>query len=230
MLAIRRVPAWTLLMLFLCATCAASNNTATAEDVKHRPAPEGDSPELRQAMKSLLDIEKQIETYVSKRDELRKKIADLRQAARACAQKNPVARITAMNNAVWKGKALNPAARLKPGDTIELKSGLVEITFDSGPVAILEGPCEFRINGRSSAALLSGKLVADTKDKGFYVDTPTAKIVDLGSEFGLAVDEKQGSQVTVFEGSVELAQPKQNGDPLKQTLRAGEGAVVSGEE
>jgi hypothetical protein len=53
--------------------------------------------------------------------------------------------------------------------------------------------------------LQAGKLVASvpTKAIGFTVETPEAEFVDLGTEFGVKVDEHGTAEATVFRGCIE---------------------------
>lgn len=56
-------------------------------------------------------------------------------------------------------------------------------------------------------ALIQGAMVADVPERayGFTVDTPSMRVVDLGTEFGLTADAMGSSAVQVFVGEVNAA-------------------------
>lgn len=118
-----------------------------------------------------------------------------------------IAVLTRVIDAVWEpasmpaevGSALH-AGRLK------LKSGLIQLEFYSGATVVLEGPADFELLSIDRAFCRRGKLRvrAPVRSSHFSVLTPNADVVDLGTEFGIRVDETGGSEVQVFEGSVEL--------------------------
>ncbi len=88
-----------------------------------------------------------------------------------------------------------------------LERGLAQVVFDNGVRATLEGPAIFDLHSCSAMELISGKLVANVNrdGAGFSVKTPSTKVLDLGTEFGVNVDEVTGnSDVHVFEGEVML--------------------------
>ena len=90
----------------------------------------------------------------------------------------------------------------------ELKSGLVELEMiDTGAVVLVHGPSKFKLLNKNAIKLMSGDLTALVRSelaKGFYVDTPQGRIVDLGTEFGVQVNPLGGTQAMVFEGEVVL--------------------------
>jgi hypothetical protein len=92
------------------------------------------------------------------------------------------------------------------GQTIELKSGLIRLDFLNGVVVTLEGPARFELITKKHTILHSGILTAivPPAGHGFRVDTPAAGVVDLGTAFGVVVDARGGTDVSVFEGEVEI--------------------------
>jgi len=94
---------------------------------------------------------------------------------------------------------------LGPG-LMKLEEGYVEITFDEGARIILEAPTEINLEKSNRAFLKLGKLSADVpiQARGFKIDTPTASIVDIGTEFGLHVKEDGSSDIHVFKGKISL--------------------------
>jgi hypothetical protein len=102
-----------------------------------------------------------------------------------------------------------------PATTLVLESGVVEVTFDSGAKIILEGPAEFDIETSMRGFLHSGKMTAEVPEPaiGFTINTPTSNVLDLGTRFGLAVDDEGKTDVHVLEGAVE-AVAGESGDPV----------------
>jgi len=117
-----------------------------------------------------------------------------------------VAQIVGANELVWSNEdaALPLEADLHQGQMLDLAAGLLEIEFGDGARLILEGPAKFVVQSRDAGGLQLGKLVAHVPDeaRGFTIQTPGVKIVDLGTEFGVSVDEKSDSEMTVLEGEV----------------------------
>jgi Concanavalin A-like lectin/glucanases superfamily/FecR protein len=93
-----------------------------------------------------------------------------------------------------------------PTGRLRLISGLIQLEFYRGAVVVLEGPADFELLGTDRAFCRQGKLRvrAANQSSKFSVETPNANVIDLGTEFGIRVDEQGGSEVQVFEGSVEL--------------------------
>jgi hypothetical protein len=85
----------------------------------------------------------------------------------------------------------------------ELTSGLLEITWMNGAVMILESPAVFALTASNVLELGEGSLSATVPPTaiGFTVQTPDARIVDLGTEFSISADA-EASEVHVFKGEV----------------------------
>ncbi len=112
---------------------------------------------------------------------------------------------------------------------LHLREGLAEIHFLSGARAILDGPVRLRLQTARGGFLESGKLTAHvpTQAKGFTIHTPTARIVDLGTEIGVSV-ERGASEVHVFTGKVEVGPVSEGGSPaLQRELATGQALRVS---
>ena len=129
-----------------------------------------------------------------------------------------VARLGATHEAQWvmpgSDTAIPTGAKLAAGRRLELARGLAEISFDSGAGIILEGPAVFEPTSENGGYLHSGRLAANVPvgAAGFSVHTPSAVIVDLGTEFGVAVEDDGTSEVQVFSGNVEISPGGVTGD------------------
>ena len=129
----------------------------------------------------------------------------------------PCGQIVGMKNALWS--SAGPAPRV--GDTVtagtrfDLGLGLVEIASESAATVVLEGPASFAFVSPRSVSLLRGRLTATvSKTDGappiasatgplFTVQTATAVVRDLGTQFGVEVDPTGSTSVHVFDGLVE---------------------------
>lgn len=135
-----------------------------------------------------------------------------------------VAVLTRLVNAEWEPSSPQPAtnALLSPG-TLRLKSGVAQIEFFEGARVVLEGPAELKLVSVDEAYCSRGRLSAHvpSEARGFKIGTPKGMIVDLGTEFGLAIDGNN-AQVHVFKGEVELHQ-----GGAMQSLKQGQGVAFS---
>ena len=142
-----------------------------------------------------------------------------------------VARLTRLTAVQWATKdgALAEWARVGEGQEISLKSGLVELTFDCGAQMLVRGPAKLTVLGPLKVKVASGRFTTRVgKDaRGFTLVTPTGRVIDLGTEFGLILDERGGMAVAVFEGivDIEYANSKQKA-PASRRLVAGEAVRV----
>lgn len=109
---------------------------------------------------------------------------------------------------------------------VRLESGSVQFQLDSGVTLDLNAPVHLRLADAMHATLLAGSVTADVGDrgKGFVVETLSARVVDLGTRFGVSLGSTGETDVAVFQGKVEVfgkAQPKQ-----LASLTAGEAVRV----
>lgn len=92
--------------------------------------------------------------------------------------------------------------------SLYLSTGLLELTYTNGVVIVLEAPARFDLRNATTLWLGEGNVSARVPDgaQGFTVETASARIVDLGTEFG--VSAKAGSsEVHVFKGEVLVTNP-----------------------
>jgi hypothetical protein len=117
------------------------------------------------------------------------------------------------------------------GDKFTLSSGLMEISYDTGAKVILQGPVSYEVESRDGGYLSVGKLTAKLEQKSevrgqrsesanqkseiinpkFAVRTPTAIVTDLGTEFGVEVDNQGATTSHVFRGSVRVQATSNDG-------------------
>ena len=122
----------------------------------------------------------------------------------------PMAYVSRTVEASWSPTSVATDGELFRGGILSLDSGFVEITFASGARALLVGPVKLQTTGSNSARLLAGSLVAHVPPEasGFRVDTPTTTVIDIGTEFGMHVDDDGTAEVQVFRGEVDVEVPQ----------------------
>jgi hypothetical protein len=147
-----------------------------------------------------------------------------------------VGRITDMVDCKWNG-----GSRVCLGQKLDLVSGLMEITYDTGAKVILQGPVTYSVEtngGYLAVGKLTGKLEKKSSNplsltpNPFVIHTPTATVTDLGTEFGVEVSESGVTETNVFVGAVQVARigGKDVADRGITVIRAGQFARVAANE
>ena len=129
-------------------------------------------------------------------------------------------------NCRWQASGLR--GDLVPGRRIKLAAGLAELRFACGATVLLQGPADLTILSSQSARLDRGRISARVPEeaRGFQVVSPGGRVVDLGTEFGLAVGEDGATEVRVFSGHVEAFGTMEAGPSVD--LTASERARIAG--
>jgi hypothetical protein len=146
-------------------------------------------------------------TYISQPGEMAQSPIEREHVAQSAAINMSVAQVTGIVDCKSADSKLPALGRVAIGEKFELAGGMVEITYDAGAKVILQGPVHYVVDSRNSGLLSVGKLTGTVEGKatkGFSVQTPTAIVTDLGTEFGVAVDEKGATTSYVFRGTVAL--------------------------
>lgn len=104
-----------------------------------------------------------------------------------------------------------------------MKSGVAQLRMASGASVNIEGPAQFEVVSKDQVDLYSGVLTAQVPKQavGFVVETPVGLVRDLGTEFGVSVNNPNEVDVVVFNGRVEVEQGAQ-----RTELRTGEGLAL----
>lgn len=131
------------------------------------------------------------------------------------------------------------AMAVRPGQSLEkqwikLESGIVQIEFASSARVTLEGPAQLRLDSESECFVQAGRLtvLAPPAAANFTVKSSISEVIDLGTEFGLVVDESGEVGVHVLDGQVEVA-VKGTGEgvvPRKKLVEAQAAAVRPGQK
>ena len=126
-----------------------------------------------------------------------------------------VGQLTRTVNAQWANAAgvLSEGADLRAGP-LHLLKGYAELYTENGSQVILQAPVELDLESPSQLLLRQGQITVSVgrKQATFVVRTPTASIVDFGTEFGVCVDEAFNTLTHVFQGEVEL---RSGSNPLR---------------
>jgi FecR protein len=106
--------------------------------------------------------------------------------------------------------------RLITGQELKLVKGLVKMEFASKASVVLSGPAELKVLGQGKVLLSYGKLTGRSEEGDFTVQTPSAYVVDVGTAFGVAVDDAV-TNVVVFDGEVHVRRTSASTDKVRLT-------------
>lgn len=123
------------------------------------------------------------------------------------------------------------AEQFRVGDRIRVSplsfdQGRLEVRLDSGVILKIDAPARLQIESAMKVAVASGKITVDAGEhgKGFVIETPQTRIVDLGTVFGVEASDAARTDVVVFQGQVELFE-KGNSERVA-LLNQGEGLRI----
>lgn len=120
-----------------------------------------------------------------------------------------VATLSDSIRAKWSenGHFLQKGARLNAGhDQLVLTEGYVELLFDNDTKVTLEAPADFQIVSKDQIKLTYGRLYAAVPKGaiGFTVNTSSARVIDLGTEFGIEAGLRGDTSLYVMKGKTVL--------------------------
>lgn len=138
------------------------------------------------------------------------------ETAAAAAGEPHVAVVTSLSEVdhASTGEPLIVGRALSAGD-YSLASGRMGLSFADGAQMVVEGPAQLSLLSPSRARLMTGKAAAHVPEgaRGFTVETPGVEVVDLGTEFGVSVNDAGVSDVHVFRGEVEARASGEHSQP-----------------
>lgn len=122
------------------------------------------------------------------------------------------------------GVAIRSGQNVESGG-LSVDRGVVRIDFVNGARLAVEGPAKIEVVDEMRVVLLSGIITATIPGSaiGFVVDTGTARVVDLGTSFGVSVGDDGTTDVCVFEGEVTV---RRKGSTASQPALVREGEAV----
>lgn len=141
-----------------------------------------------------------------------------------------VGQIVDLANVQWAdgAKRYQAWSRYAVGDVLRFDSGVIDLTLSNGVEIELKGPADFQLVSAKKAIMRRGKLVARCGPDavGFEVESPDAKVVDLGTAFGVSVVDGVHTEVAVYDGAVDIS-ARVGTAPVARRLTAGEALHVN---
>ncbi len=120
-----------------------------------------------------------------------------------------VATVAGSIKAQWDapGASMDVGQRLSTKTPLRLKSGFAELVFDAGVKVVVEAPAVLELCSEDRMWLQAGRITALVSQpaQGFRVDTPTSRVTDLGTEFGVQVSRRGDAVVQMYQGRARLA-------------------------
>ncbi len=135
----------------------------------------------------------------------------------------PVATLVDQVNVVWDsnsdGIEINERIKINQ-PPYKIDKGIVKILYDNKVEVIIEGPAEFAIE-KKGIDFISGRLYSSVPSSGhgFAVDTPNARFIDLGTEFGVFVGSNESSELHVIKGEVQYYSSFPDSDSICRNLK-----------
>jgi ferric-dicitrate binding protein FerR (iron transport regulator) len=119
---------------------------------------------------------------------------------------NAVAVLSRAAAARWADRAPRDVGSPVGAGKLDLASGIVQLEFLSGASVVVEGPAQLDLLSNKLIVCQRGKLrvYVPTQAKGFMVDAPRHRTVDLGTEFAIEVDADERTEIHVLKGIVEV--------------------------
>lgn len=137
-----------------------------------------------------------------------------------------IATVEGISGKGWQGEnELVDGAEVLIGD-IRVDSGSVTLRFDHGTELLVEGSSELTIETDMQVTLHRGKVAARVTEEahGFTILGPDSAVVDLGTEFAMAVEDGQG-WVDVYDGEVDISLLNRDGHAWKSRQLTASGPV-----
>lgn len=130
-----------------------------------------------------------------------------------------VAHLAASIDCQWEQKELSPGSPLRRGQALALRKGIAKLDFIGGVQMVIEAPARFTIDAANAVSLRRGRAIAHVPPhaQGFTMHTLAADAIDLGTQFGVNVDDVRSAEVHVFDGQIEVRYGKEKGQALQMS-------------
>ena len=129
---------------------------------------------------------------------------------------DPIGTIERKINCVWTDEAwkVDPSGQIPAGHTISLERGFMSLHLKNGVRVALEAPVEFTVTDDLHGVLEYGGIGVRVPEgfSGYVVDTPTARVIDLGTEFSVKVGRHGRTDLHVIDGEVTVSQRDRSGE------------------
>ncbi|MBA2117825.1 FecR domain-containing protein [Bremerella alba] len=113
---------------------------------------------------------------------------------------------------------------------LRLEKGLAQLTFSGGAIAVLKAPVDLELLSANEAFLHQGQAVIripeGSSNDHFHLETQKSRVVDLGTEFGVEVDDEGDSLLQVYEGEVQVTSKTLDDLGSPQLIREREAVVL----
>jgi hypothetical protein len=142
-----------------------------------------------------------------------------------------IARLGQTTDAQWADgdQTVAFSQELSAGHVLDLRAGLAEIECEGGARLVLQGPTRLTLESAERLVLHRGRIVAHVPPAavGFTVQTPTATVVDRGTDFGVVCDADRSTEVHVFVGAVQVQPTGADAASDRTELMAGQAVRVA---
>lgn len=110
---------------------------------------------------------------------------------------------------------------------VTLPAGSVQLRLQNGAVVTLTAPLDAEFVSPLRVKLARGQITTDVSagGKGFVVEANGTDVIDLGTQFGVKVNEAGETDVVVFQGEVQLGKTNGGAKPW-MNLNAGEAVTL----
>ena len=146
----------------------------------------------------------------------------------APATSRPIAEVVAAEGIQWSDKSTAFQIGNSVGSgRLQSDAGSFTLKFRSGPIVRFRGPTTVDIESDMLLALERGQATADVPESGigFTIKTANVRVIDQGTQFGVAIGEEGDTDVIVFQGKVDLKNQIRLASPQQQ-LNRGEAVRV----
>ena len=122
---------------------------------------------------------------------------------------NQVATLTDTIGAEWVGQlnfSNGDRFAANPDKSYRLKYGFAELKFDNNAKVTIEGPAEFQITSEDRIKMKYGYAYSTVPPEaiGFSILTPSAMVIDLGTQFGVQISYQGDTELHVLKGKTTL--------------------------
>lgn len=148
-----------------------------------------------------------------------------------------VAKIIEQTDALWEdaSNTFGVGSDVFDDATLRLYDGLARVRFENGAEVLMDGPCVIKPISTTELRLIEGQVVGiceTESSKGFVISAKGARVVDLGTEFGVKLNTSGRPEAHVFRGEVFLEvndDVKITNGSRRTKLAAGQAGIINGE-
>lgn len=114
--------------------------------------------------------------------------------------------LTYQSRVEWEGSSQPRLDAAMPAGVYRLLTGSIRLNTGAGAAVAISGPASFEILNAREINLFHGKLAAQMLEdaSSLTVHTPRFALTDLGTAFGINIEETGAALVSVFEGQVSI--------------------------